>query len=300
LFGSESGDIHELEHICDLLASDEYKEKLLSLKNAERSAGHMQARYDSAEKLYGKDFADKISMPNNILALEYIKAAGKLDAEIKLETLKREGSGYNDTVSDAGFVSAGFLRSRIMSGKHISAYVPDECLPVYEEAKNSGMLGASLERIGSAILSFFRLSVPEELSEYAEMCDGLEYRLCSCAQNSRDIGEFFALASTKKYTNARIRRAVLSCMLGVREVDLKRPPLCVRALAANEKGLALLKRMKESSKIPVITNVSGYDEPGLEHMKLLARRVDSLYSLALPKPLPSGELFKQGMYVDKK
>ncbi|MBQ4136985.1 MAG: nucleotidyltransferase family protein [Clostridia bacterium] len=300
LFGSESGDINELESIAEHLASDEYKKKLLSLKDAERASGHMQARYNSAEMLYGKDFADKISTPNNILALEYIKAAGSLDAEMKLETVKREGSGYNDTVSDAGFVSASFLRTRIMNGKDISSYVSKACLPVYEEAKKTGMIGASIERLGPAILSYFRLAKPEELSEYAEMCDGLEYRLCNCAHNARDINEFFTLAATKKYTNARIRRAVLSCMLGLLEIDFKRPPLCVRALAANETGLLLLKRMKEVSKIPVITNVSGYDEAGLEYAKELALKTESLYTLALPKPLPSAELFKQGIFIDKK
>lgn len=300
LFGSESGDIRELESISAYLRSDEFNQKLLSVRDSEHSAGYMQARCKAAEMLYGKDVADKISMPNNILALEYIKAAEMLSSNMKLKTVRREGSGYNDTVSDTGFVSAGFLRKAITSGGDISPYVPKSCIGIYKEAMQMDMLGASLDRLGSAVLSYFRLADPENLSDYAEICDGLEYRLCSCAHKARDLDEFFALAATKKYTNARIRRAVLSCMLGVRETDFKTMPFCVRALAANEKGLELLKRMKEVSKIPVITNVAGYGEGRASEAKELAIRVDSLYSLALPKPLPSGELFKQGIFIDKK
>ena len=300
LFGSESGDISELKSIRDYLGSDEYNRRLLSVKDAERSAGYMQARYNAAEKLYGKDIADKLSMPNNILALEYIKAAEMLSSNMELKTVKREGNGYNDNVSDTGYVSAGFLRKTITSGGDISPYVPQSCIGIYKEATQMGMLGASLDKLGTAVLSYFRLADPESLSDYAEICDGLEYRLCSCANKARDLDEFFSLAATKKYTNARIRRAVLSCMLGVRETDFKAPPSCVRALAANEKGLELLKRMKEESKIPVITNVAGYGEGRASDAKELAIRVDSLYSLALPKPLPAGELFKQGIFIDKK
>ncbi|MBQ7822147.1 MAG: nucleotidyltransferase family protein [Clostridia bacterium] len=302
LFGSEAGDINVLVGAYDRLCSEEFESKTREIEKNDRTLGHMQARFEAAKRLYGEDFAELISSSNNILALEYIKAVKSIDSTMKLCTVKREGSAYNDRHGNDGYVSATFLRDRIFADDDISAYVPDKCIEIYNEAKRSGMCGASLERADTAILSFFRMTDASVLSGFAEVSDGLEYRLCRAAGEASDLEEFFELAATKKYTNARIRRAVLSCMLGITECDLRATPAYVRAIAANEKGLELLKQAKKCSKLPVITNVSGFDMPGGagEWGRGLAVRADALYSLMLPTRLPSGELFKQGIYIDKK
>ncbi len=300
LFGSEAGDMDRLIQARERLDSHKFASTVSELSQSGRSMGHMQLRYEASRQLYTDDFAELVSSPNNILALEYIKASQALGGRLSLRTIKRTGSDYNDTESAEGFVSAGFLRKKIYAHEDFLQYVPNECASVYREAENKGVLGASLERAESAVLAFLRMTSPEKLSQYAEICDGLEYRLCKSACEASDLNGVFEFAATKKYTNARIRRALLCCMLGVTEADLKATPAYVRALAANEKGLELLKHIKEHSSVPVVTNVSGLK--GLEHSNqyTLARRADALYSLTLPQKMPAGELFKQGIYVGKK
>lgn len=301
-FGSESGDTDELLSAADRLADMKFVTLTDEIKKSDPDVGHMQARADAARRLYGDDFAELISRSNNILALEYIKAARGMKSELALETVKREGSNYNDTeYGGVGNVSASFLRGCIKSGKSINAYVPESCVHIYNEAKSAGLLGAELSFAGTAVLSFFRLSKPERLSNIAEVSGGLEYRLCRAACESRTLKEFFENAATKKYTNARLRRAVLSCMLGVRESDFKVSPSYARVLAANETGISILKRMKETSKLPIITNVSGFDlhDAMAARALELSRRADALYSLMLPSPLSAGELFKRSAYISK-
>ena len=301
-FGSESGDTDELLAAADRLSDMKFIALTDEIQKNDPTVGHMQARADAARRLYGDDFAELISRSNNILALEYIKAARGMKSALALETVKREGSDYNDTeYGGGGYVSASFLRRCIAEGENIDMYVPESCVYIYNEAKSAGLLGADISKVGTAVLSFFRMSMPERLSDIAEISDGLEYRLCRSACEARTLKEFFEIAATKKYTNARLRRAVLSCLLGVMESDFKVCPSYVRVLAANETGISVLKIMKETSKLPIITNVSGFDILGTDAARSveLSRRADALYSLMLPSPLPAGELFKRSAHISK-
>lgn len=302
LFGSESGELQALMRARDVLDSPELLEAQAELLRLDRTIGEQRARYSAVSKLCGDDLAKLVSSSNNILALEYIKAARTLGATLKLETIKRVGSAYNDTCSSTGCVSAAFLRKRIFRDEDISEYVPRQCMPYVESAKERGMLGARLENAEGAILSHLRLCDPKDAQKCADAHGGLAYRLVDAAHEASTLDELFMLAATKKYTNARIRRAMLSIMLGVMPEDMKREPAYVRVLAANTKGLSLLKDMSERSRIPIVTKLSELAKKELtcERQYVLSRRAQALYTLMLPKPLPSYELFKRSVTIAEK
>lgn len=299
IFGSETGDIEKLRDALKKLEGDKMKQMLLKIHSRDRSLGTVATKSAAASELYGEDFSRMITQPNNVLAIEYIKAADMLKSTLKLETIVRKGCGYNDENCDDGFVSAAFLRKRILQNEDISAYVPDECMKIYREARERKLLGAKLENAESAIL--WALRSAEELPANAEAASDLWSRLCKAANEATTLECFFELAATKRYTNARIRRTVLSYMLGVTKNDFKTMPTYTRVLAANEKGVELLKQMKKRSKIPALTTVSALKKSG-EHERqyLIARRADALYSLMLPSNYPSGKLFKLSAEIDKK
>ena len=298
-FGSECGDAEMLKEMADKLASREYKQKMQALKKEKSSLGYMHLRYEAGKALYGKEFADFASSSNNILALEYIKAIKKTGVPLDIHTVKREGDSYNDELGHGTFVSATYLREQIKAGADISGYVPQECTDIYREKANEGMLGASLENIGQAIISFFRLADPIELSKFAEISPGLQYRLCDVAKKAKNIHEFFELAASKKYTDARLRRAVISCILGVEEADFKALVPYTAVLAANKRGQALLKKTKKVSSIPIITKPA--DKKKLEgkgkHYTELLDRAEALYTLSFPKPCGADLFVKSSPFI---
>lgn len=291
-FGSESGDIDELTKLSELIAGEEFTGRVAEILERDKTIGYMQARSLAAGELFGADVCRTLTSPNNILGLEYIKSAKILGAELKLETLMRRGDGYNDKDGKGEFVSASFLREHLYSHSDISAYVPKSCAEIYKKSTDF----ATLEKCERSVLSFFRLSEPERLSHFAEVSDGLEYRLCRCAAEAKSLSEFFLLAATKKYTNARLRRAVLSCMLGVYEEDFKASPAFTRVLAANSRGRELLKRMKKTSKIEIVTNGS----PAASKNAVISERVQALYSLCFDSILSADASVKTAPYIDKK
>lgn len=302
LFGSEAGELQALMCARDMLDSQELREAQSELVRIDRTLGEQSARHAAVAKLYGDELADMVTSSNNILALEYIKAARTRGASLELETIKRRGSAYNDARSSTGYVSAAFLRERILCDKDISEYVPSECMPYVKSAKERGMLGARLENASDAILSHLRLCNADEAPLCADAQGGLAHRLIAAAHEASTLDELLKLAATKKYTNARVRRALLSIMLGVLPEDMKHEPAYARVLAANEKGLGLLKRMKICSRIPVVTKLSELSKLGLTSARqyTLSRRAQALYTLMLPCPLPSYELFKHSTVIVKK
>ena len=80
---------------------------------------------------------------------------------------------------------------------------------------------------------------------------GLASRLFAASKTATDLPSLLAAAQTKSVTAAKVRRAALHCFLNLeKEWQRTRPPF-LRVLAANERGLELLR--KASPTLPLIT-----------------------------------------------
>ena len=99
------------------------------------------------------------------------------------------------------------------------------------------------------------------------------------------ISMLTALAETKKYTKARIRRAIWNTYFGVTSSVVRSLPAYTQVLAMDSIGRGLLKAIKKTSDFPVITKPSSYKELSNDVVKQkeLSNRVDSVYGLTLKK-----------------
>lgn len=291
-FGSESGSADKLFEIYEKLSSKELKEKTAEIKKGNPTLGYMHLREEAYKSLFGEEGAQEQSKSNNILAFEYIKAIKRLDSKLEVHTILRKGDDYNDTKGKGAYVSASFLRDKIKNGENISKYVPGNCAKLYYEKTGDT---ADISELEKAVLSHFRLADPKELTKYAEVAPGLEYRLVSSAKNATSLEEFFSLAASKKYTNARIRRALLSCMLGVYEDDFRKNVPYTRVLAANARGQRLLKKAKKISRIPIVSKLSKIKNMGedFEHFNSISERAESLFTLSQKNAKKADEYLKK-------
>ncbi len=325
-FGSESGDIYSLEKISEILNDSEFI-KILSyeaLRRENENRGYAEIRSDTLKKyikqLYSKknhgenintknniysreicensmhiDF-DIIDKSNDILALEYMSAIKRQKSSLIPVAVKRKGAGYNDSDETEGYMSASGIRLLSENNfKLIRKFMPDKSYEVFEGAVKNKKAPVDERYIDSAVLSFFRLNLPENLSEYAEMTGGIEYRLAECASKSISVEEFYERAATKRYTNAKIRRIIKFAMTGVRQSDLKKLPEYTVVLAANERGRALLKQIKKTEKITVITKPSSYRDYSdiVKTQFELSLQADALFTLCLPERKPAGEYLRK-------
>jgi len=97
-FGSEAGNINTLDNIAKVLVEE--PKEYITMLNHELNAGNSfpKAR-EKALLLYLNDirrYTNVMSEPNNILAIEYLKALRKQNSLIRGVTITREKCGYND------------------------------------------------------------------------------------------------------------------------------------------------------------------------------------------------------------
>lgn len=244
-FGSESGDINALFKTAELIENEpeEISEKIKELTAAGMS-------YPSArEKAYTGSVPDGVlSEPNNILAVEYLRALIRLNSKITPVTVKRHGAGYKDTMPQNDIASASAIRTMLKNNEDVSAFTDFNDVP------------NDLSKLDSAVTANLRLMSAKTLSQINEVGEGLENRILRAAAVCSSIEEIAENVKTKRYTMSRIKRILISSLLGLTADMSLQMPSYIRPLAMNKKGMAALKEIKSRSSLPIISKTADYKE----------------------------------------
>ncbi|MBR2485999.1 MAG: nucleotidyltransferase family protein, partial [Clostridia bacterium] len=109
-FGTETEELNDLSMVAEFMAS-ESNDMSRMLKNF-LSEGYSVAKSRSlALNLIRPDIANMLQMPNNILAVEYIKAVNTQNKKIALNAVKRIGSDHDSDIISGNTASALKIRS---------------------------------------------------------------------------------------------------------------------------------------------------------------------------------------------
>ena len=254
-FGAECDDLERLREAAQAIDSPSFQQQLhQKIKNG--------AAYASAveELLSFKDNSDFIRKPNNILALEYLRA---LNGTPNLSPLliQRRGAGYHSRELQAPLPSASALRlalyeGRLTQGEAEQAAPPDTAQRLLKLTK--GEL-PSMDRLYPALqLALLRKS-SEGLRLIYGMEEGLENRLQQAAA-APCYREFIKEAVSRRYPATRLQRLCLHLLLGFdRETAAafhQAGPLYARLLAAGPRGREMLKEIKAHSSLPLIAKTT--------------------------------------------
>lgn len=251
LFGSESGDISALFAAAEILENEtpETGEKIRSFTSSGMS-------YPAArEKAYkGIIPGNILSMPNNILAVEYIRAIIRLKSSIKPVTMTRLGTGYHDTAVSKNIASATAIRSMMEKGDNIKPFIPESVHSLINTAP------FRLSEIDNAVLYFLRNTTLDYLMSVNDIDGGIAARIMNYANQAVSIDSLADLVKTKRYTHSRIKRCILSAFLGFDKTLSLPLPSYARVLGMNETGMAVLKTAKIKSAIPIITKAADFTD----------------------------------------
>ncbi len=279
-FGSECGDVAALQRIADTVQSEEYEQRL----RCELSGGHNFAvcRERAVAAILGEKTASLLQGANNILAVEYLKAMGQMQAV----TVLRQGADHDGDVC-GDIASASYIRQRLRCGDLDGAlrYMPSAAGEVlrreWQGAPND------LGRCESAILYRLRQMSEQDLARYDGGGEGLYHRMYQAIRQGGAVEEILLLAKTKRYTHARLRRMLLAAWLNLPTLPQTVPYL--RVLAANQAGRTVLREMKRSGA-PVLTKAADVAQLGTAAEELFSREAQAtdLYALAQPIVPPCG------------
>ena len=262
-FGAETADGDALIETARLLLSPEFPPLLRTALESGKS--FPAARQEALEKLGGN--GELLSLPNNILGVEYCKAILSLGSGMKPFPIHREGS-YHAEIADSENPSATAVRNLMLIAHNWRSCVPKQVRPLFEAAPLHSI--AAGER---AILSKLRTMTDAEFEVLPYGSEGLWRKFMHACRKENTLEAIIAATKSKRYTRTRIDRMVMCAFLGITREMLDSEVPYTRVLAFNDRGREILRTAKKSGAYLNIGESS--DEPCWQ----LEQRCGSLYGL---------------------
>lgn len=270
-FGCEDDDIDLLKTAAFAGENPEVNAIIAEQMN---SGSYYPKAYEYAvRQVCGGEVADVLTKPNNILAVEYIRALRGTD--IKPLPIKRVGAEHDSDGADGIYASASYIRKLLRSGKSaekLLPYAPSEI--TYPE------------KLDRALLYKLRNMNAEQLRALPEVGEGLENRILSAARKFGTAEEVIDEVKTKRYTRSRICRILTCALLGITEELQTKTADYARVLGFTDEGGKMLKACIGK----VITSAAKAEDLGSDTAELLAAdiRATDTAALAYEKVKPCG------------
>lgn len=289
-FGAETDDLASLEKIADILLSEpaDYQSKLK--EGLKLGLSFPKARNQALTELYHFD-ATLLDLPNNILAIEYLKAIKKYNLPLTPYLLKRIANQYHDLNLQSNISSASSIRQALKEKRNEAfASLPDsskELLDSYWKADAflfeddfSLLLGQKILEIHDKEDSFF---------QYADCSSELENRIKKSLPQYLTASDFISTLKTKELTYTRISRVLFHILLDLKSSDYDYwrqngfiPYL--RVLGFKKNSESYISFLKEHSDVPIILQIAK-DQKQLKEDALSLLKKDlfatNLYHLVL-------------------
>lgn len=297
-FGIEYGDLAIFYNILKVMESKEFSVKIKEyLSNGITFAA---AREKVLKYICGESVSKVLSQPNNILALEYLKALKKLNSNISPSAIMRIGASHDSEKTQGKIASASHLRKLIyQKNNEYLKYIPENTHNIINDEKNFLPDCTRIEKISQSLLYRMRMMKKEDFAQLPDISEGLENRIFSAVKDSTDYKELLMSIKCKRYTLARIRRCILHAFLGITKNSAAQPPPYIRILGFNQKGRDVLRIMRKSSSLPVImrySDIKPLSDKCRETFEFESI-CDDIYALSGKKILECGKNYTQNIII---
>lgn len=309
-FGAECDDTEQLWQVAQTLQTEEFY--ALLREELKQGVSFAVARARAVEKMLpGATHA--VSSPNNILGIEYCKAIqsnikGELQKrdfskELQPVALQRKGAGHDGAPAEE-IASASWLRKKAWNNEsgvqEWKGWVPEICLPIYQNAEREGdILDGS--RWELALLARLKGCAASDFAPYCGKADeGLAERMAVAAQDAVCLQELYAGAKSKRFAHSRVRRAALATAMQL-PLQLSALPPFIQVLAANKIGMAVLKKAKTTSCLPVSTSLAKLQNSSAvaQVVATTEAKAEDMYSFCKMKAAPGGTAYTKQAIINK-
>ena len=236
-FGAETADADALTETARVLLGDRFPPLLRA--QLETGKSFPAARQAALEQL-GAD-GSLLSLPNNILGVEYCKAILSQGLQMKPCPIQREGS-YHAEIADTENPSATAVRNLMLIAHNWRACVPKQIRDLFSQAPLHSL--AAGER---AILHRLRTMTDADFETLPYGSEGLWRKFMHACRQEATLEEIIAATKSKRYTRTRIDRMAMCAFLGITKDMLEAEVPYTRVLAFNDRGREILKQAKKDS-----------------------------------------------------
>ena len=232
-----------------------------------------QTRSHSTDSQMRTQFEQLLASPNNILAIEYMKAIRRHNCKLTPSVVTRTGAGYHDSDTDTKLASASALRKFIFQNnsdqentsdmlnqiltRTVPASVRELLLTAYENH-------AFLQEDDFSDLLYYELHrqlLHPTASDSDATCSDLVQRIENKLESFTCWSEFVSDLKTKNQTYTAISRHLLHTLLGIDGELLTAAKTYhyapyARILGFRKEASPLLKELQAHSQIPLLRKIA--------------------------------------------
>jgi len=301
-FGSEAGNLKPLQELASFLLSETSTFRAELQAALKKGLSYPAALHYALKAAAGKKglpgfsaaTMDAVFNPNNILAVEYLKAISRFAAGITPLTVKRKGAAFHDRELKGSIASATAVRRAVLNEglAAVRDVVPASTYRIMEEeivAGRAPVTGASFETVALALL---RRAGTANIKRAPDVTEGMEHRIKK-ASASPDLDTFISTLKTKRYTRTRLQRILCYLLLSFTKEEFqffnRTGPQYLRVLGFTDRGQRLLGAIKEKGSLPIITGPAPFlkdKEVAVGAAAMLKHDIlaADIYALGYPSP----------------
>ncbi|KPJ22425.1 nucleotidyltransferase [Streptococcus phocae] len=234
-------------------------------ENSEQMASHLTQLPDSlaypqkAQRMWetfaGLRFSSET--PNHILGLAYAKAS--VGKAIRLRPIKRQGAAFHSESKDQQIASATAIRKHILDKSFVEKSVPSPELILTAPKTSWDNYFALLS---------YQILTHQDLTQVLQVNEELAHRMQRAIKDTKTVEELVDSVATKRYTKARVRRALTYILVNAVESSL---PSGIHVLGFTPKGQEHLKKIKKS--VNLVTRIGNIP------WDALTQQADTVYQL---------------------
>jgi len=275
-FGTETPNLAALDHLAEILYNEPKEYKALLSIELDKGLSFPKAR-ENALMMYLNDQKNVkriLASPNNILAIEYLKALKRQKSRIQPHVIGRFESDYNSKKFNSNIASSTAIRNIIKNNgfNFLPKLMPQSSLAILVKNIKMGHAIPDLSTFEKEIMYNLRKMSINEIRELPDVSEGLEYKIKEAASSCNTAIEFLNIIKSKRYTSSRIQRIMLYSLLGITKKDMevsKRTNPYIRVLGFNNNGKYLLSQIsKANPKLNIITSVKKFRDSNTKNRNL--------------------------------
>ena len=303
-FGAENASLSTLSRIARVLNDEPEGFREILQDNLREGMSYPRAVYGALTRFMLENtkssesaieqayiISTQLSLPNNILGIEYLKALTRIGSNIRPFCLERKGSGYNTSMLRISEFGSSFaIREALYNGPGLAAvrrYVPDFVYQSLSDGKGK-ILPVFMDDL-SSYLNYSLLS-SDFYEKASDMTQEIANRIRNMDKTPRTVKAWAELLKTKNVTLAHVNRSLIHTVLQISKEDIIQARAeglipYVRILGFRESAAPLLTKLKQNCSVPILTKTA-------DAGKLLSAQGQKLFSMEVK----AHELYRQLIY----
>lgn len=292
-FGMETPYV-PINTISDILIQEPATFKFLLRSFLDKGSSFVEARARAIDRML-PGAGVFLAAPNNSLALSYVKRIREKGYDLDILPIRRISNSYHDENLNGEISSATSIRlaARLGNMDEACKAIPSCARETFIRNVTTGRAVLSNNILWRLLKTVLLRSKAEDLAKFAEVSEGVENLFKKKVLYSCNIEDFLNSCVSRRYPRSRIQRNLLHILLGLDQQEniffQRRGPAYIRILGANANGREMIRQMRKTASLPVITRASAPYSHYSRLMMDFEHRTGMIWELLVDSPIQNHE-----------